>query len=208
MAMGFRTGMFGKSRNGLMGIMPGDQQSVGLPDPFITERPMPVPGGNPGAGPQPPKRGLFGMSDSFAEKLAIVGAALRDNAAPDLIPQYMMGKQQLAREAQQAEARRLADREDYTWKLGQKAMFDTPNDDVFTRMLRGAGIDPNSEQGQKLYRQRAGAMANPPRMVMGADGRPYFVNGADTQGSDLGPDLGDGWEIDGGPTPTASGTFR
>lgn len=39
-------------------------------------------------------------------------------------------------------------------------------DDVFTRTLIAAGIDPNSEQGRALYAQRANTMASPaPQMI-------------------------------------------
>lgn len=36
-----------------------------------------------------------------------------------------------------------------------------PEDDVFTRALRAGGIDPDSPQGQEMYRQRATTMASP-----------------------------------------------
>lgn len=53
-----------------------------------------------------------------------------------------------------------------------QAMPKQPKDDVFTAMMRHGGIDPESDEGKALYKQRAATMANPP-MYTGWDNQRY-----------------------------------
>jgi hypothetical protein len=65
-----------------------------------------------------------------------------------------------------------------TTRLGdwqaQEAYKRAHPDDQFTQYMQAGGIDPASQQGQALYRQRAESMATPPMMA---------VDGFDAQGN-------------------------
>lgn len=75
-------------------------------------------------------------------------------------------------------------------------------DDQFTQYMRAAGIDPGSEQGRGLYRQRAESMAAPPMMA---------VDGFDPQGNPTKtfmPRTGFGIGASPAPSGPAVGTVR
>lgn len=46
--------------------------------------------------------------------------------------------------------------------------FGQQNDSEFTRTMKAAGIDPNSERGRALYAQRAATMASPAPQMIGS----------------------------------------
>jgi soluble lytic murein transglycosylase-like protein len=71
----------------------------------------------------------------------------------------------------QAVRQRQTDRDEWTWREQYKREHP---DDQFTQYLTQAGIDPNSRQGQAMYRQRAETMATPPTVA---------VDGFDEQGN-------------------------
>lgn len=90
-------------------------------------------------------------------------------------------------------------------------------DDVFTRTLTSAGIDPASEQGRNLFRQRAATMASPaPQMIGDAEHGYNWVTppsqvlpGAiGTPPQSLGAELPPGWKIEGGGAGNGAGGFR
>lgn len=86
-------------------------------------------------------------------------------------------RQQAAREASMAQLRRGAEFEDFTRRHDYEVAHPkAPADDVFTRTLSAAGIDPASPEAQALYRQRANTLANPaPQWVPDGLGGGRFV---------------------------------
>lgn len=71
-------------------------------------------------------------------------------------------RQQQAAEAAQYQRKRTDDFTDWQAKQEYEAAHPkAPTDDVFTRTLLAAGIDPASEQGKQLYRTRATTLAYP-----------------------------------------------
>lgn len=104
-----------------------------------------------------------------------------------------------------------------------KVLGDYSSPDMFSQMVTGAGIDPKTPEGMGLFRQRAENLADPvvsvplpggqmyvgPRSGMAAalSGMSSGVGtGAKAPPNMLPPDFNE--FDDGGPTPTASGTFR
>jgi hypothetical protein len=93
-------------------------------------------------------------------------------------------------------------------------------DDVFTRTLAAAGIDPASPEGRVLYRNRAATLASPaPQMVGDADhgynwvtppppALPGAMGVPAAAPKVLGSELPPGWQIEGGAGGNTRGNFR
>lgn len=156
--------------------------------------------------------GKFGWRDGVGLALAGLGDAMsRENGGEgdfmDSLVSRAYSARDLATKAQESARTKAAEREaslqrmaaarpdlnpaqlealSYSDFTPDQVMPKPPEkDDVFTSMMRHAGIDPESEDGKKLYKQRAETMANP--MYQGWDGKRYGGAAAAT-GS------GDGWE--------------
>ncbi len=83
-------------------------------------------------------------------------------------------EQQAAQRRMMEDAKqRQTDRDEWTWRENYKREHP---DDQFTQYLAAAGIDPRSQQGQAMYRQRAESMAAPPMMA---------IDGYDPQGNPI-----------------------
>ncbi|MEH3099819.1 hypothetical protein [Sphingomonas adhaesiva] len=87
-----------------------------------------------------------------------------------MVMRYRFEQQQAPIRAQEEARRRQQEREEWMWREDYKRSHP---DDQFTQYMQAAGIDPRSQQGQALYRQRAESMATPPMMA---------VDGFDAQG--------------------------
>jgi hypothetical protein len=148
---------------------------------------------------------FFGNAPIFALQQAAQQRALQERA-------------QMAAQAQMKQAERIAGLEDFTFKERFKAANPAPNE--FERALQMGGIDPASEQGQALARQRATRLAEgqqEPRMVTLPDGRAFFgtmdeiqrmIGGGGQAQQVLGQSLPQGWQIEGGTSGNAGGNFR
>lgn len=110
-------------------------------------------------------------------------------------------QQQAGVRAQEDARRRQQERDEWIWREDYKR---THPDDQFTQYMQAAGIDPRSQQGQALYRQRAESIAAPPLMA---------VDGYDPQGNQTKtfyPRTAFGGGMGGQPAPAgpAVGTVR
>ena len=76
------------------------------------------------------------------------------------IHQRRMLEQRQALEDAQYQRDRQDKRSDFMFEQDYRAQ--NKPDDQFTQMMRAAGIDPASPDGQKLYRQRVDTLASPP----------------------------------------------
>lgn len=81
-----------------------------------------------------------------------------------------MEQQAEQRRMLQAVRQRQTERDEWMWREQYKREHP---DDQFSQYLTQAGIDPNSPEGQAMYRQRAETMATPPTVA---------VDGFDAQG--------------------------
>ena len=147
----------------------------------------------------------FNKPGGWAEKLAGLGdillnyGGIRSNRYEQMVAPRLIAQ----RDAQQRQAA-MQD-----WMAQQRWKRENPEPqqpDVFTRMMMGGNIDPNSEEGQALYRKRAENMADPMKMVMGPDGRPYFIN-PQQQGGQLPSFTQDDWDKAGGGASNGTGMF-
>lgn len=114
----------------------------------------------------PKEQGFFGEGGAGRSIAGYLGDALMQMSGMRPIYQPMMQEraQALARQQQSemeaaAENRRWYEREQ--WKRNNRE----PEEDQLTRTMRQAGIDPSSEEGVRLYRQRAQNIANPPQFI-------------------------------------------
>lgn len=177
------------------------------------------------------KRGLFGapMADSvdaegipqFAKPstLQTIAGVIGDTLStvgggqatflPGLAMQRQMQAQSMM-QARQAEAKRAADFTDFTQRHDYEVAHPKAQaDDVFTRTLQAAGIDPTSAQAMQLYRQRAETLANPtPQWVPDGYGGGRFVDPR-TPGGTAPPQapVGKLTPMQGGATPGGSRSF-
>lgn len=172
------------------GILPGDQR--GLPQM-----------------PQAPakKPGLFGQGGVGRYMAGAIGDALLQNAGMQPIhAPAVQQAQQMAAALRQQSLKREQDWQDWVQRETWKRANPMPSeDDQLTQYMRGAGIDPNSEQGRALYRQAAENKANPPLWRQGADGQFYRVETAPPQV--LGSTLPQGWTIQGDGAGNGAGGF-
>jgi hypothetical protein len=129
---------------------------------------------------------------------------------PNMMQERDEQRQLQLRQQMQAEQRAY---EESQWRARQDYERNNPAPDAFTRSLVAAGIDPNSEEGRRLARQRAINMADPMQTVNNGDGtftlvRPSQFGQPAPQAAPSAPDtLPSDFDF-GGPTPTASGGFR
>lgn len=139
-----------------------------LPDWLLQDNPVSSPSAPLANIPSPQisvqkKGGMFGGDFGWKQALAagLAGFVSRQNPAIlQGLMQAMMAKQRQKLEEAQYERERKDKREDFVFETGVRAQ--TKPDDQFTQMLRASGIDPNSEEGKRLYRQRVETMASPP----------------------------------------------
>jgi hypothetical protein len=177
------------------------------------------------AGTMPERGGFFGQGGVGRAIAGSIGDMLlqQSGAAPIFGPQQQMQQMMAFRQAEE-QRRRAEQLADFRTQMQIRQQFETPEKDAFDRALSNAGIDPQSEQGVALYRQRAQTLAQgqpqEPRMVTLPDGRAVFgtmdeirgILGGGAQGSTgqqvLGQSLPQGWTIEGGAGGNASGNFR
>lgn len=132
---------------------------------------IPSGGGTPPIYHQPdmdPAEGIRGGMDAMQPKkpgvnwLGVLADALAGAAGQP--GQYLAGiQQQQQRAAALADEQRKRSLDMSDWQAKQDYTRNNPEpaDDVLTQMMRGGGIDPSSDEGRGLYRQRAEALANP-----------------------------------------------
>ena len=115
----------------------------------------------------------------------------------------MLQQQQAQQEQQYAQERK--DRLSDAMSLIDYRAQNKP-DDQFTQMIRAAGIDPSSPEGQKLYRQRVDTLASPPYFFTDPmTGRVMSI--PRNQQPEILQELPPGATPIGGPTQPASGGF-
>ena len=201
-------GIFGRP----VGIQYGDLLDEGMGAPVDNpafRQPMP---GAPLAPKAKQGGGFFGEGGTGRAIAGSLGDALMQMGG--MRPIYgptMQQRRQQAYEQQQREAQRAQEWDDFTRQYDYKRANPTAAaPDVFTRTLMAAGIDPASDQGRALYKQRATTMASPPMMI-GPDGLPYAKAPVSSVPEGYDPEEWepvDGPSQQGGPTPPASGGFR
>lgn len=178
-------------------------------------RPAQAPVQQPVMQSAPPTDGVQGGMDAMQPKkpgvnwLGVLADALAGAAGQP--GQYLAGiQQQQQRAAALADEQRRRSLDMTDWRAKQDYTRDNPApaDDVLTQMMRGGGIDPSSEQGVALYRQRAEALANPLQFRPdGLGGGKYVSRQPEHMG---GSELPEGWTIDkeGGGVGDSPGGFR
>jgi len=176
------------------------------------------------------KRGLFGapMVDSgdaegipqFAKPntLQTIAGVIGDTLStigggqasflPGLAAQRQMQAQSMV-QARQAEAKRAAEFTDFTQRHDYEVAHPKAQaDDVFTRTLQAAGIDPSSPEAMRLYRQRADTLANPtPQWVPDGLGGGRFIDPRTSGGAAPQAPVGRLTPMQGGATPGGSRSF-
>lgn len=182
-----RLGMFGNPRAAAMvagpevesgaGISPGGPTPISLvPTEAMPIQAAPLPSVQPLPGVASKKPGFFDRGGGWVDAIGILGDALAGAAgqAP-IYTQMKLAHQRIQQETDrrlaEARARQAAEREEWLWRENWKQAHP---DDQFTQFMIAGGIDPQSEQGKMLYRQRAEGMAAPPLMA---------VDGFDAQGN-------------------------
>lgn len=150
---------------------------------------------------------------------ALLGLGGQQGVYGPMMAHKRMQEQAMQRQQQMAMQARQWANEDWTahkqWERDNPAP-EAP--DAFERALRGAGIDPASEQGRGLYQGRAESMARDPNdefVVVPIPGLGTYAGPrsglAEAMGGGGGAPakpVGKLTPIAGGPTPPASGTFR
>jgi len=127
---------------------------------------------------------------------------------PGLAAQRQMQAQGMM-QARQAEAKRAAEFTDFTQRHDYEVAHPKAQaDDVFTRTLQAAGIDPTSQQAMRLYRQRADTLANPtPQWVPDGYGSGHYVSPVAPSGAPPQAPVGKLTPMQGGATPGGSRSF-
>jgi len=212
-------GMFGRRPDWMTpGI--GD----GLPNSSMPQDMTVSYGRNLGANePRPKSGGFFGKGGVGRGIAGTIGDVLlqQGGVAPIYGPQMQMQQMMAFRQAEE-QRRRAAELADFRTQMQIRQEFQPTEKDAFDRALAAANIDPESEQGVALYRQRAMTLAQgqpqEPRMVTLPDGRAVFgtmdeirgiLSGSQASGPQvLGQSLPEGWQIEGGAGGNASGSFR
>lgn len=177
----------------------------------------------------------FGVRDGIAGALAVIGDAFAQQGGGQGGSVSMLTQGRTAQLAQAKAAERqaqvLADLQAngmtaeqarlVAGKVGNIGDFKakTPEEDVFMRRMRAAGIDPASPQGQELLRQKLATESSPaPQMIGDGMGGGRWVNppapklfgaGMPQQAPAAAPakpaGYGDDWEVVEGPPPSAGG---
>lgn len=119
-------------------------------------------------------KGFLAPGGKGAMIAGILGDGLARASGGEAVFLPMMAAQQRdAQRAQQEQVqwdrRRTAEREDKQWEWQNKPREDDP----YTRMMRQAGIDPNSEQGRALYRNKVEREGDPDVMTTLPNGQFY-----------------------------------
>jgi len=176
--------MFGR-RKGLFGApMMIDYNTPGIAGPMTENQPAPVDTASASPAAQaiaPSTATPFTPKRNFLDKLGLVADAFsgNHNNADQLAQRdqsdFAQFQQQMA--PQMAAAARQAKFEDWRQQHDYEVAHPKQQaDDVFTRSLAAAGIDPASPQGQALYRQRVQTLANPaPQWIPDGMGGGRFV---------------------------------
>lgn len=148
-----------RKRKGLFGASaPGQMPGLGMQSPSMMPEQPPQAGQAPQAGFEREKPKALGVISDFLSGMAGGGA----NYANGLHARNRAGME-AQREAQMAEAKRAADREDFMFEHDYRTANRAPAaPDAFERALAGAGIDPSTPEGQQMYRARAESMARDP----------------------------------------------
>lgn len=177
---GYGGGAFNPGGNGLEQVSP-------------LQQPMPP------QQPEPKKPGAFGKGGDAWKIMGIIGDALQTAGggqatyAPymqqlqERISEEEKFRQRLQAQAQQKQQEREAALRDRKEILDYQR--ENPMPDSFARALQGAGINPESPEGQALYRQRAEMLTNPVQLVPDGMGgyqavRPNESGGGLPQGYD------------------------
>lgn len=140
--------------------------------------------------------------DALSLILASVSDAMARNRgyeanASDNVWAPRMNAMQMAREAQAAQQARMQGREDYSWQLGEKAKYETPDIPAAQKNYQWWDSLPPAEKAKYAQYQ---SVVNP-KWITGADGRPQQMTGG---GLPQGYDPNE-WEIvegDGGGNAT------
>lgn len=144
----------------------------------------------------------FSGRDGLAGVLAVIGDAFaqRGGGQP-MAMRNLMGSRndamQMAREAHAAQQARMEGREDFSWQLGEKAKYETPDIPAAQKNYQWWDSLPPAEKAKYAQYQ---SVVNP-KWITGADGRPQQMTGG---GLPQGYDPNE-WEIvegDGGGNAT------
>lgn len=169
-----RTGLFGSSaRPGMDVIAGGLNRRPRNPVPNMgVASAMPQPQMQPHHLAQPeqqrPGLGTRLLGEGWENKVGTLGALMAgDQNAVSRYHQQQQAEMQAQRQAaaqQAADLReRSLDRQDFMFEQDYRRNNPAPRaPDAFDRALAGAGIDPASEQGRQMYRNRAEALARDP----------------------------------------------
>lgn len=141
---------------------------------------------------QPHHQGFFAEGGMGRLLAGAIGDALAQNAhmQPVFAPAMQQQRQQQQEEVKW-QRNRAADNED--WQNRQQYEQTHRPDDEFTRMLRTAGIDPASPQGQQFAMQRLQHQTAEPDVVVTLPNGQLYI----------GPKSGIGSALGGGMAPTA-----
>lgn len=149
-----------------------------------------------------PRKPGFSEPGGLGEKLALLGGAIsnlggRRNPLADLAMQQMMQRQQMQAQSQREQAQ--AEAENRQWYERKQWERDNPmptRNDTIEDFNWYKGLSP---EDRKTYQEMR------PVYRQGPDGQFYRVDAS--QGQDLGAELPQGWQMDGGPAPGAPGGF-
>ena len=207
-------GLFGNPRR-QFGTNPDEMAQMRAPQIMGMDRPQPSM-----APPAPQAKG-----DGWKRAIGIIGDALlglggQQGVYGPLMERRRQEEEFFKRQDAMYQRQRADGLADYRQKKLVDSEFASPEKDAFDRALVAGGIDPNSEQGIALYRQRAMTMAqgqpDEPRMVTLPDGRAIFgtmdeirsVLGGTTAPQRPAKPVGGLMPITGGTSGNAGGSFR
>lgn len=181
--------MFGGNPRRAAPLMLGDSEAAPFDYAPYMRQPTPT-------SAHPPRRGMFGGNGRAIAGL-LGDAISRLSGGEAMYVPMMLQQRQQEQVAQQRRQEREQERADNwtDWQAREQWQLDHPaprQPDAFDTAIRNAGIDPNSEQGRALYRQRADALANPLQYLPNGDGTFTVVprGGTPPQGQPSGPQPG------------------
>lgn len=166
-------GMFGAlKRKPMFGEIPG----MGQMQPPMQQPPMAQPqvgAMDPNMQAMTKKPGFFAQGQPGRQIIGVIGDTLATLGGGQgvYMPAMLRMQEQDAEiraRLQEAIAKRQAEREEKQWEWQNKPQEDK---DQLTRYMRAAGIDPNSDQGRKMYADAAMNAANPVQGVPFTDDR-------------------------------------